>query len=535
VSAGIVLGLLGRAWFITHARVDSDQAVVGLMAREILHGHVTAFYWGQSYGGVEPFVVAVVIAIFGQTAASLTAVPAILMAVTAVLTWRAALRLVEDRWLAALAGVLVWTIPMLGFTNTVEYGFRSLTLAVGAAILLTSLRILDGHATVLDVVAFGLLVGVGWWASPEIAFFLVPAVLLCVGAVAGTWKVQGPRFWLPRIGATLLAAGIGALPWLWSNVPDGFRSVDASQVTVAGSGGYLHHLGVFFQSVLPLQLGVHRPVDGAPLLPGALGPISEVFVYGVLILSVLICLVQNGRGRAIAFGVVVLPFLYALNPLVSFWNDGRYSVYLAPLVALCIVMGFERLARVVVPRLRSPKAHSRSTSSVRARTAARAGVSLLVAVVVSAAALGMSWVVDGSEQTVLSAHPNAPIMREIEVLEQHGVDAGYANYWVAYKLDFLSGGALAFSPTPSDQVRSASIAEQAARASHPGWLFVVPGGLDVASTQFGTGQLQVVNIPEASFERSLFARGIPFSVVHAGVIDAVVLQRALNPRQAAIG
>ncbi len=152
---------------VTHVSIDSDQAVVGLMAREILHGHFTAFYWGQTYGGVEPFVVAVALAVGGQNALSLTVVPAILMVATALLTWRAALRLVEDRWLAALAGVVVWTVPMFGVTNTTEYGFRNLTLAVGVATLLVSLRILDGRASVLDVAAFGLLVGVGWWASPR--------------------------------------------------------------------------------------------------------------------------------------------------------------------------------------------------------------------------------------------------------------------------------------------------------------------------------------------------------------------------------
>src|SRR5271165_3555765 len=62
VAVGIAAGLLGRAWWLTHVTFDSDQAVVGLMAREILHGHFTAFFWGQVYGGVEPFVVA---AVFG--------------------------------------------------------------------------------------------------------------------------------------------------------------------------------------------------------------------------------------------------------------------------------------------------------------------------------------------------------------------------------------------------------------------------------------------------------------------------------------
>jgi hypothetical protein len=535
IAAGIVAGALGRAWMVTHSGIDSDEAVVGLMASQILHGHLTAFYWGQSYGGVEPYVVAAVFAVVGQSAVSLVLVPAVLMAATAVLTWRAARRLVEDRWLAASAGVVVWAVPMLGFTDTTEYGFRNLALAVGVAILLMSLRILDGRVTAIDVTGLGLLVGVGWWASSEIAFFLFPALLLCLGAVVGTWTSRGARFWLPRIAMTLLGIGVGALPWLWSNVPDGFRSLRASQVTVAGSGGYLSHLAVFFRDVLPLQLGVHRAVDGALLLPGALGLISEVLVFAVLVASLLICLLQGGRGRAIAGGVLVFPLLYALNPLVSFWNDGRYAVYLSPLTALCVVMGCERLARLFVQRLRSPTAHSRRSPSELARRAARVGISLLGVVVVSAAAVGLAWVVRGSRHPVLSVDPNTVTLREITLLRQQGIRVGYANYWVAYRLDFLSDGALAFSPAPWDQVRTPSIADEAGRAPRSAWLFVPPAELAATAGQFGTEDLQPGFLSEVAFERSLFARGIPYSVVHIGFFDAIVPQRTLTARQAAFG
>ncbi len=534
VAVGILAGTVGRAWVVTHISIDSDQAVAGLMAREILHGHFTAFYWGQGYGGVEPFVVAAVLAVTRQSALSLTLTPAILMAATAVLTWRAALRLVEDRWLAALAGVVVWTVPMFGLTDTTEYGFRNLTLAVGVATLLMSLRILDGRTAVLDVTAFGLLAGIGWWASPEMTFFLVPAIPLFLAAVVGTWPARGPRFWVPRIGATLIGTAIGALPWLWSNIPDGFRSLDASRVTLAGSGGYLSHLRVFFVDVLPLQLGVHRNITGVPLLPGALGLVSVVLVFGALLVSVAVCLFQGGRGRAIAAGVVAFPLLYALNPLGAWWYDGRYSEYLPPLAALIIVMGCERVARLIVPMIRS-HTHSRTSAPDRARRVARAGVSLLVAVVLSSAGVGFSWVVKGNPSGVLSANPNASTDREIGILEQHGIRVGYANYWVAYKLDLLSDGALHFSPVPWDQVRSTSIAEMVADTPQPAWLFVPPSAIAAAAPQFGTGNLQTAYIPEQAFVGSLDSRGIPYSIVRAGFFDAVVPQRTMTPRQIAFG
>ena len=54
--------------------------MAGLMARNILNGHFQAFFWGQGYGGLEPYFVAIVFAIFGQSALSLGLTPVILTA-----------------------------------------------------------------------------------------------------------------------------------------------------------------------------------------------------------------------------------------------------------------------------------------------------------------------------------------------------------------------------------------------------------------------------------------------------------------------
>jgi hypothetical protein len=56
VAVGTV-ALALRVWFATsrHTGLDSDEAIVGLMAvRMLRHGELPgAFYWGQSYGGSE--------------------------------------------------------------------------------------------------------------------------------------------------------------------------------------------------------------------------------------------------------------------------------------------------------------------------------------------------------------------------------------------------------------------------------------------------------------------------------------------------
>ena len=67
-----------RSWYFFHTPSSSDQAIVGLMANAILHGHFSAFYWGQAYGGAEPYAVAGMFALFGHSAAVLNLTPALL-------------------------------------------------------------------------------------------------------------------------------------------------------------------------------------------------------------------------------------------------------------------------------------------------------------------------------------------------------------------------------------------------------------------------------------------------------------------------
>src|SRR5689334_12812241 len=81
-------GLALRIW-VDRAAVgtpDSDEAVMGLMVRQAVHGHLTTFYWGQPYGGSQEVLLTVpLFAIFGSSYAALRAVPIALSALAAVL------------------------------------------------------------------------------------------------------------------------------------------------------------------------------------------------------------------------------------------------------------------------------------------------------------------------------------------------------------------------------------------------------------------------------------------------------------------
>src|SRR3546814_17245096 len=52
---------------------DSDEAIVGLMARSFLEGEWRAFYWGQHYGGT---LETALVALAGASTTALKLVPA---------------------------------------------------------------------------------------------------------------------------------------------------------------------------------------------------------------------------------------------------------------------------------------------------------------------------------------------------------------------------------------------------------------------------------------------------------------------------
>jgi len=90
---GAAAGILERAWLLFHLPVNADQAVVGLMARDILHGNFYAFYWGQSYGGAEPYVVAALSVVLGKSMVAVSLTAAVLAAVAAAMTYVCAHRM----------------------------------------------------------------------------------------------------------------------------------------------------------------------------------------------------------------------------------------------------------------------------------------------------------------------------------------------------------------------------------------------------------------------------------------------------------
>ena len=194
-----VAGLALRVWTYRSAAgvPDSDEAVVGLMARHILHGQFTTFFWGQGYGGSqEALLTAPIFAVFGSSWLALRLVPIALSAVTALLVWRVGLRLMGERAGGSRSGHLLDLAPVPDLQAHAPVGLlrqRRPVLRPAHPAGAPCRRAAEHAARRL----LGLVLGLAGWETAQIVPVAVP-LLLWMG-----WK--SPR-WLRKLWIVVPAA-----------------------------------------------------------------------------------------------------------------------------------------------------------------------------------------------------------------------------------------------------------------------------------------------------------------------------------------
>lgn len=558
---GVVLvGLFLRIWILGREPWSSPTAIPGLMAQQILHGHFYAFYWGQNYGGVEPYVAAVMFALFGQSNFTLGLTPIVLDAIAAVLVWRIGRRLFGSK-VGVGAGLLFWIWPEAYiFESTLEYGFRFVTLVCGLAVMLTAIRIAQRTEPIrwpwsfsaaaveapsqsvvvcrLDWLALGLFAGLGWWGSPEVTYYVVPAV----GFLG--WRLLKGRIEFRRDLLALAVGGavVGALPWLWANAQSGLGSLRHVQGKTGGS--YLDHLSTLFTHVTPIVLGLRLTANyddvrqffvpgSGGFLVGTNGPIWATLIgelaYAAAVVAVLawiVVLLRRKQALVLVAAALLFPFLYASSPFAFDWQDGRYGLFLAPILSLLVVSGahaaFERWGK---PRLAIPLT---IVAALALTLVAAAQLSPFTPISANESRTGwLSW----------NADPNPGPLRLVSSLEAAHLDHVWAGYYVAVMLDWESHGAITasnarygFSPSYS--------AVATAKAS--AWLFAEPGSAQSAGYALDT-ESDLLNpaceiaasghcegpLDPRSFEAFLAQQRIAYRVVYIGPMVAVQPDRPI--------
>jgi hypothetical protein len=423
----LVLAALGlRLWALASTgELSADEAVPGLMARHIVnHVELPVFYWGQDYfGALEAYLIAALFAVLGfhwwlavvpALAASLLLIP---------LTWALAKHV--GLWPAALIAAVpvALTPPVQARLLVSPGGGFSLAFALVCAALLCALRADTQRATATTwASAFALLTGfAGWLWQPALA--ALPPVLVVLA-------LRNPVLRRPEHAARFaLLLLIGLAPLLVHNLQRGWPTADA----LLRKYGEAHLAGG--------EPGA-RLLTLRWLLPLALGGGDE----------------NAGGANALQAGVVIGACLIAplalwlRSPgLQSRLSDTRWIAFgLLLLVAVLHTLAAHQAARYLIPV-------ALGAYCLAGATLARVFAQLPAG---SALAVLFAGVVFGFGNLRLYADPPAPLggvhlssiaetQALVAALGVRGLTTGYADYWTAYPVAYLSAETIIVAPSVS--------------------------------------------------------------------------------------
>ncbi len=210
--------------------IDSDEAIVGLMARHIVEGgSVPTFYYGQHYmGSLEPLCAAALFYLFGSSNVTLQLTPLLFSLALIVLVHKLGCEvggIAAGRVAALLCAVppvalVVWSYKARG-------GFIEL-LVIGAWAMLMLLRWLKtGPMNLRSPALMSLLLGLGWWVNNQIIYFIAP--IGAIGALYLLGSVRARQLSVSRLLAVFVLSAVcfflGSAPYWIYNVARGFPSL----------------------------------------------------------------------------------------------------------------------------------------------------------------------------------------------------------------------------------------------------------------------------------------------------------------------
>lgn len=448
----VAVGVALRIWILRSpaGRLDSDEAVVALMADSIRSGRKpNLFFAGQFYGGMyEPILAAVTLSI-SRSVLALKAVPLICSAIAALLTTRIARRIVAPPP-ARLAGAMLFAWPGTTWLATKERGFYWVMLIFVLIAMLSAVRLAKHEPRrIATWCVYGAAAGSAWYTSPQSAYVVLP--LSC-------WVAFTQRPQWSEVSAAAAGLGLGSAPWLYGLATFGTKVLHQEPAAAA----YPDRLRGVAVELLPRVLGTRRVFANGWTL-GPIGIALSVAVAATLF-TASIMMVKARRtsagGKARGADVPALlcllalafPFLAALPSLATFTAEPRYGLLLIPTVVLALAMFATNLRRGVV-------------------------ISMCVAALAVVSTVDLVRTAREDPQSHLDLAP--PETRALEhMLKTANVTRVYADYWVAYPLTFRASNGLVASPV--DLPRIGTVQQTVDAAKPTTWIVYVDSTRDHA-------------------------------------------------------
>jgi 4-amino-4-deoxy-L-arabinose transferase-like glycosyltransferase len=464
--AAVVRGVFIAHWYLLP---NSDQAMVGLMARRILSGERPIFYWGQPYNGtLESYLTALVYKLGGRDYAALHVAP-LAFSLLFIATMIALAHRLYGWGIALLTGAYLAVGPGELISYSIEPGYNYLQAMAWGTLALVLLLGLETGAW-WRVPAAAMALGLGVWAQPLMAVYLPPVLIT---GLAALWQ-RRPRPSPPVLAtalATLIAAGAALWPILAYNLQTRWATVrfllsrpEHTHVSLLTS------IARLFLWAFPVLLGpipmsenpeqFQRYLHAHALLYGlTLGLLAPVLLLAVLRLPGMLRDWMNvpGTRRTGEIAVLTLGVLMIVNFLFSSWSTSSWSEtdprYLLPLYTLTPLALRALFPRAAAGPGRQENAGMRQHTSAGAdpdvqpapsrRPASRyrlhlAGHPASQARFILACVLLILPLALGLAATATAAPHLTDYQPLARLLEQRGDGAVYGDYWLVYRLSLDS-------------------------------------------------------------------------------------------------
>ena len=372
ITACLLLGIGLRLLYLfaSDFLIDSDEAIVGLMAKHMLETwKVPIFYYGQHYmGTLEPITAAVFFKLLGISSVVLHLVPLLWFALTQFFLYR----LVQENMSSHAARIsgLLFAIAPLGFiewSTKARGGFIEIIfLGVFAFLFLfrsyRAKRVIDARRSMF-IASF--VVGIGWWVNNQIVYFCPAAALIYFLTFSRYGKKEFFRTALFSLFLFLLG---GSPYWIYNCI---FPGASFGMFAFVAPNLFGKQLNGIWEHAVPILLGGKRFSHEEQLFFHSncvshillVVPIFLAIVALVLKkntsterLFVVSCLLTIGTMGAVfvysSFGFLflapryLLPFYAVFHPLVAYVlcsmpvKRGYQYLGLSPFVALALISIF---------------------------------------------------------------------------------------------------------------------------------------------------------------------------------------------------
>ena len=442
------VGLWLRVMMITppFGVVNSDEAIAGLMARGIRDGHLTTFYWGQNYGGAfEAYVLAILGWVIPEGIAFFL-LPFIESLIAAFLLFLIAKQRLDKNLSMLIASLMlafpalaVWNNarPMLFYQSTVIFGLTAIWLVDQTSKNQSPASPHNSYWFYL-----GLVCGLGWWATTQSLFFLIPIIAVL--------SIRQPRPSTRQIALATGSFAVAILPWLYTNIRTGFASVFDGPPR---DGSVAHHLEAQIKVGWSTVFGLRRPFDGQWLNP-VLAFVFVLILVGLAIVFVPRAVKSRQNPNAMLLVIPSFVVLQAFAPTGSFIGSGRYYIFVVPSVLFVLGLFLAFLLRTT-------------------RRLGIVAVSIIILTALSSTLLSVHAVRD-YQFGPTHLDDVAVALRESEV------SSVYGDYWVVYALAW-EDPTLVVSPTTTD--RRPDWSHQVRNDHSTAYVFWTEYGVDLANLE----------------------------------------------------